>query len=280
MSTEKQRRTAPPIIIVTGGVGTSGEQVVNTVLAQFPEANVPVETIPSVREPEHIEEAVAQAAATGGTIVHTLVDAGLRRHMIDVADRRGVVALDLMGPLINRLEAVLGQAALGRPGFYRHLRRSYFDRIGAIEYAVAHDDGVKSEDWPDADILLIGVSRTGKTPLSMYLSVIGWKTANMPIVPQIPIPDELYELDRSQVIGLTMEVDRLVVFRRDRARRLGMPIHSDYASTLGVSKELNFARRVFRRGGFHVIDVTDKPVEASADEIIRYVEQMGKRPAR
>ncbi|MGC9350193.1 MAG: pyruvate, water dikinase regulatory protein [Anaerolineae bacterium] len=274
MSTEKQQPPAPPIIIVTGGVGTSGEQVVNTVLAQFQDATVPVEIIPSVRELAGIEDAVTQAEATRGTIVHTLVDAKLRHHMIEVANRRGVVALDLMGPLINRLETVLGQEALGRPGFYRHLRRSYFDRIGAIEYAVAHDDGVKPEDWSDADILLIGVSRTGKTPLSMYLSVIGWKTANMPIVPQIPIPDELYEVKRSRVIGLTMDVDRLVVFRRDRARRLGMPIHSDYASALGVSKELNFARRIFRRGGFYVLDVTDKPVEASADEVIRYMEQV------
>lgn len=271
MSTKRQRASVPPIIIVTGGVGTSGEQVVNTVLAQFPDAKVPVEVTSRVRRATEIDDTVAQAEATGGTIVHTLVDAELRRHMIEAAERRGVVALDLMGPLLERLAAVLGQEPLGRPGFYRHLHRSYFERVAAIEYAVDHDDGLNPEDWPDADILLIGVSRTGKTPLSMYLSVVGWKTANLPLVPQIPIPDALYDLDRSRVVGLTMDVDRLVAFRRERARRMGMPVYSTYASSRSVSEELSFARRVFRRGGFRVVDVTDKPVEASAEEVIKLV---------
>ncbi len=273
MPPERTTTSSPPIIIVSGGVGSSGEQVVNTVLAQFPDARVPVKIIPNIRQPSQIRDAVDQAQATGGTIVHTLVEADLRQHMIDYAARRGVVALDLMGSLLDRLEAVTGQKPLERPGYYRQLRRSYFDRVAAIEYAVAHDDGLKPEDWPDADILIIGVSRTGKTPLSMYLSVIGWRAANLPLVPQIPVPGDLYKLDRSRVIGLTMDVDRLVSFRRDRARRLGMPPDSDYASRLSVSKELNYARQIFRRGGFETLDVTDKTVEASADEIIRKVSQ-------
>ncbi|MGC9523254.1 MAG: pyruvate, water dikinase regulatory protein [Anaerolineae bacterium] len=273
MPAKQEVTSLPPIIIVSGGVGSSGEQVVNTVLAQFPDARVPVKIVPNIRQPSQIRDAVDQARATGGTIVHTLVEADLRQHMIDYAARRGVVALDLMGPLIDRLEAVTGQEALERPGYYRQLRRSYFDRIAAIEFAVAHDDGLKPEDWPDADILIIGVSRTGKTPLSMYLSVIGWKAANLPLVPQIPVPDDLFRLDQSRVIGLTMDVDHLVAFRRDRARRLGMSTDSDYASELSVAKELEFAHRVFRRGGFQVLDVTDRTVEASADEIIRKVSQ-------
>lgn len=271
MSTQVQRPHAPPIIIVSGGIGTSGETVVNTVLAQFPEARVPVEIVASVRRPDQIEEAVLRAQATGGTVVHTLVDADLRHHLVEFAGRRGVVAIDLMGPLLDRLAVVLGQIPLGRPGYYRLMHRTYFERIGAIEYAIAHDDGQKPEDWHEADILLLGVSRSGKTPLSMYLSVLGWKTANLPLVPEIPLPPELDEMDPSRVIGLIIDLDRLLAFRRDRIRLLGMATDSDYASPLAVSKELNLARRVYRRGGYHVVDVTDKTVEASADEIIRHI---------
>ncbi len=263
----------PSLIIVSGGVGTSAEQVVNTVLAQFPDVQVPVIILPSVRRPAQIEDAVRQARASGATIVHTLVDGELRQQLIETAARHDVPALDLMGPLLDRLTVVLGQAPLGRPGYYRQLHKSYFERVAAIEYAMAHDDGLRREDWPDADVVLIGVSRTGKTPLSIYLSVLGWKAANMPIVPQIPIPPELYRLDRRRVIGLTIDIDRLLGFRRQRTRLMGISTESDYARPAEVGRELALARQVYQRGGFHVVDVTDKPVEASADEIIKRLGQ-------
>lgn len=271
MATERSRTAPPPIIIVSGGVGSSGEQVVNTVLAQFPDADVPVDIFPHVREEADLREAVAQAKAEGGTIIHTLVETPLRHKMISLAKAEGVVAMDLMGPLIDHLTVVLGQVPLGRPGFYRHLHRSYFDRVAAIEYAMAHDDGRNRRDWPQADIVLIGVSRTGKTPLSMYLSVLGWKTANIPIVPEIPIPHDLYRIERSRVIGLTIDLDRVLAFRRQRRRLLGMPADSKYTQPGPVAEELELAYQVFRRGGFYVVDVTDKPVEASADEIMKRV---------
>jgi [pyruvate, water dikinase]-phosphate phosphotransferase / [pyruvate, water dikinase] kinase len=274
MATETRHSPVPPLIIVSGGTGTSGEQVVNTVLAQFPDAQVPVVILSSIRRPEQIEGAIAQAVATGGAIVHTLVDDDLRRQLIDRATRRGVVTLDLMGPLLAHLAHILNQAPLGRPGFYRQIHRTYFERVAAIEYAMAHDDGLNHQGWPDADVVLVGVSRTGKTPLSIYLSVLGWKAANMPLVPQIPIPPELYRLDRSRVIGLTIGVDRLLVFRRQRAQAMGLSSDASYAQPGEVARELAFARDVFQRGGFHVINVTERPVEASADEIIRRIGQV------
>jgi [pyruvate, water dikinase]-phosphate phosphotransferase / [pyruvate, water dikinase] kinase len=273
MSTHVQHAATPPLIIVSGGTGTSAEQVVNTVLAQFPNAEVPVVTIANVRQPPQVEDAVAQAQAAGGIIVHTMVDATLRHQLIGLAARRDVVALDLMGPLLDQLSNVLEQPPLGRPGFYRQLHRTYFQRVAAIEYAMAHDDGLKREDWPEADVVLIGVSRTGKTPLSIYLSVLGWKAANMPIVPQIPVPSELYKLGPSRVICLTIDVDRLLTFRRQRTRLLGISSESDYARPAEVSRELAFAREICRRGGFHTVNVTDKPVEASADEVIKRLGQ-------
>ncbi len=265
------RSTPPLILIVTGGVGTSGEQVVNTVLAQYQDIEVPVEIVKHVREVTELEEAVERAKALGGTIVHTLVDGELRAAMIALAEANHVVAFDLMGPLMARLTAVTGQEPLGRPGFYRHLRQDYFQRVAAIEYALAHDDGRNRQEWPEADVVLIGVSRSGKTPLSIYLSMLGWKAANMPIVPQIPIPPALYRLPRKRVIGLLIDLDRLLTIRRQRSRAMGMAGASNYTHPGKVQEELQLARQIYRRGRFHVIDVTHKPVEASADEIIKRI---------
>jgi [pyruvate, water dikinase]-phosphate phosphotransferase / [pyruvate, water dikinase] kinase len=267
----KERPEAPPIFVVSGGVGTSGEQVVNTILAQFHGVDVPVITIPSVRNTTQVTNAIAQAKAADGTIVHTLVDGELRTVLVRRAADEGVIALDLMGPLIEHLADILGQAPLGRPGFYRQLNATYFERVDAIEYAMAHDDGRKRQDWPEADVLLLGVSRTGKTPLSMYLAVLGWKAANLPLVPEISTPPEIYELDRSRVIGLTIDLDRLVTFRMRRARHMGMAAQSSYAHPGRIEEELRAAHQVFRRGRFHVINVTDIPVEASADEVIKQI---------
>lgn len=270
-----RQQTLSPIYIVSGGHGTSGEQVANTALAQFPDAAVPVIAIPNVRTLEQVEDAVARAGAHGGTLVHTLVDDTLRRRLAELAGERGVPAIDLMGPLLDRLIVITGQPPLGQPGLYRQLRRTYFDRVAAIEYTIAHDDGQKRADWPEADVVLVGVSRTGKTPLSIYLSVLGYKVANEPIVPGRPVPEELFGLEPKRVIGLTIDLERLIGVRRQRSSKLGAPAQWAYADPSGVVDELQTAQRIFRRGGFAVLDVTDKTVEATADEIIRRI----SRPA-
>ncbi|HNU74696.1 MAG TPA: pyruvate, water dikinase regulatory protein [Deltaproteobacteria bacterium] len=261
----------PPVFIVSGGAGTSGEQIVNTVLAQFPDNAVPVVTIGNVRLAGQIEEAVAQAKSAGGIIVHTLVDAELRRILIRLAGEQGVFEADLMGPLLERLADILGRAPLGRPGLYRALKREYFDRIGAIDYTMSHDDGQKPQDWAKADVLIIGVSRTGKTPMSVYLSVLGWKAANCPIIPRVPLPEELYRLDTSRVIGLTIDPDRLMMIRRQRMGRIGVSERTDYTDPSMLDEEMLAARKVFRSGGFSVINMTDRTIESGADEIIKRV---------
>lgn len=176
----------PPVFIVSGGAGTSGEQIVNTVLAQFPDNAVPVVTIGNVRLAGQIEEAVAQAKSAGGIIVHTLVDAELRRILIRLAGEQGVFEADLMGPLLEKLADILGRAPLGRPGLYRALKREYFDRIGAIDYTMSHDDGQRPQDWAKADVLIIGVSRTGKTPMSVYFPFSAGKRQTARLSPGCP----------------------------------------------------------------------------------------------
>lgn len=260
-----------PIFIVSGGVGFSGEQLVRTALAQFPDAEVPVILVPRVQQVEQLTEIVARAVNSDGTIVHTLVDATLRTHLLFLAAEQQVAAIDLIGPVLARLKSVLGQHPIGQPGRYREQHQSRFARVDAIEFALAHDDGQHPQGWTGADILLIGVSRVGKTPISIYLAVLGWKTANLPLVKEIPPPIELFQLDRRRVVGLTIDLDHLLSHRRQRQLRLGMPSWSPYTDPAAVCAELETAYQVCRQGGFQLVDVTDKPIELLADEITKHI---------
>lgn len=252
----------------------------HTVLAQFPDSRVPVITIGNVRQAEQIAQAVEEARSKGGTIVYTLVDRELNEVLVEMAAAAGVTAIDLMGPLLSHLAQVLGREPLGQPGLYRQLHKDYFDRVAAIEYTMAHDDGKDPAAWDRAEILLVGVSRTGKTPISLYLSVLGWKVANLPLVPGVSPPEELFRLDPRRVIGLTIEPGQLLLHRQQRQRRLGATIHSPYVDPETVFEELEEARRFFRKHGFAVIDVTDRPIESSADEVIRRISRFSKPPHR
>jgi [pyruvate, water dikinase]-phosphate phosphotransferase / [pyruvate, water dikinase] kinase len=278
MTTSRKRaaKTPPPLYVVSGGVGASGEQLVQTVLAQFPDHHMPVITVGNVRQVTQLKRVIAQVKQTGGTIAHTLVDDRLRATLIDLAHAEDVVAIDLMGQLLSRLESVLQRKALGQPGLYRQFHSAYYERVSAIEFAMAHDDGQHPTGWPQADIILTGVSRSGKTPLSMYLAVLGWKVANIPLVPEVPPPPEMFKLDRQRVIGLTIRPDQLIIFREQRYRQLGVPVPMDYVNPRRLGEEIQAALRVFKRGHFTVIDVTDKPIETSADEIIKLIESQQK----
>ncbi len=266
-----KRGAPPPVYIVSGGSGASGRLILETVLAQFPTLQVPVVVRNRVASLRQLERAVKDAAADGGTVVHTLVDNGLREAVIRLCGKHGVVTIDLMGPLLERVAESTGAKPLGQPGMYRKLRKDYFDRVEAIDFAVSHDDGKRPEDIPLADVVVIGVSRCGKTPLSMYLAVHGWKAANVPIVNGIPLPGELSQVDRRRVIGLVIEQQRLLEYRRKREERMGRAGMTDYSSPPAIFEELEAARRIYREYGFHVIDVTDKPIEITADEIVKYL---------
>jgi len=204
-------RKVLPIYIVSGGTGTSGEQLLHTVLVQFPGAQVKIHKIPGVSEGQQIEEVLTTAQDSDGFIVHTLVDADLRRTLMQRAHERRIPNVDLMGALVSRLADKLGQDPLAQPGLYHRLHRAYFERVEAIEFSIAHDDGQSLHDLHKAEIVLLGVSRAGKTPLSMYLSMLGWKVANIPLVPGIPVPKELAGVDRRRIIGLRIDHDQLLI---------------------------------------------------------------------
>jgi regulator of PEP synthase PpsR (kinase-PPPase family) len=159
---------------------------VRSVLAQFENASVPVVIVLHVRQTCQIEQIVAEAAARGGIVVHTLVDLHLRQSLLDAAQACRVPAFDMVGPLLDHIATTLDLIPLGQPGRYRQLHAASFARVEAIEWTLAHDDGAQPHEWPSAEIVLAGVSRAGKTPTSVYLAVLGWKVANVTLVPPLP----------------------------------------------------------------------------------------------
>ncbi len=276
-----ERSTPHPIFILSGGMGASAEQVLHTVLAQFPDSRVNITTIPNLRSPEQIQEALQHAQARQATVIYTLVDHELRDRARQLAEDLQISAIDLMGDLIEHLTLVLNARPLEQPGLYRRLNEAYFDRVSAIEYTMAHDDGQRPETWEEAEIVLVGASRVGKTPLSMYLSVLGWRVANIPLVPELGIPDGLGRIDWKRVIGLTIAPGQLLAFRRERQRRLGTRGPSDYIHPQKVFDELKLIEQLCRANGYTLLDVTDKPIETTADEILQLMDRrFGSHPRR
>ncbi|WP_119065762.1 pyruvate, water dikinase regulatory protein [Aggregatilinea lenta] len=258
----------PPVFIVSGGVGASGEQLVRTALAQFNSANVPIRIVPHVKTVGQLDAVVKEAMSTGGFIVHTLVDLQLRIALIEMARNRNVVAIDAIGQVLTTLAHMLGQSPLGQPGLYRQMREEQFRRIEAINFTIRHDDGLNAKELGDAEIVLLGVSRVGKTPLSMYLSTRGWKVANVPLIVDVTPPQELFEIDPRRVVGLTADPAVLLMWRLHRQSGLGLSRGSSYTDPDALQDEIDFAMRLYRQRQFSVVNVTDKPIEECSDEII------------
>ena len=259
------------VYVISGGAGVSGAQLVRTALAQFTGVDVPVVIVPNVHESDQLEQAVTQASADNAIIVHTLVARDLRTQLINLAQSRQLLEIDLMGQVLNLLTLRLRKEPLGEPGLYRKLREHDLKRIEAIEFAVDHDDGKRIEELPRAEIVLTGVSRSGKTPLSMFLSTMGWKVANVPLINGIEPPEILFEIDSRRVIGLTIEAGQLAAYRKRRQQHLGTFPGTPYTQPQELVNELEFAQRVFKRGLFARVDVTDKPIEESAREVVDHV---------
>jgi regulator of PEP synthase PpsR (kinase-PPPase family) len=265
---ETQHKKLPPIYIVSGGKGIAGEIMVQSTLIQFPDNRIPVVIVPDVITDEKLQAAVDQAKITGGIIVHTMVDTQMRNKLKQLCHEKGVKDIDMMGELSDYVSQLLGVEPVCVPGLYRKVNQQYFDRIASIEFTLSHDDGLNAHKIYDADVVLTGVSRVGKTPLSIYMAMFGWKVANIPIIPNMDPPSSLFEIDNRRVFGLTISADNLLDHRQKRAERYHREL-GNYATYAQIEQELEYAMRIFRKGGFTVVDVTHKPIELTANEIIR-----------
>jgi len=268
MKNDCQGNKTPPIYIVSGGKGLAGDAVVQSVLIQFPNNKVPVIIVPDVLDQEKMDDVIAKALVTKGVIVHTMVDPEARKMLIESCVKSEVKHFDLVGNLSDYLSELLNIRPISKPGLYRLSHMAYFKRVEAIDFTLKVDDGQNPERITQADIILTGVSRTGKTPLSVYLAMFGWKVANVPLIPGIKPPEELFQADPGRVFGLNISSVYLIAQRANRVKSLHMDEESDYINKRKVGEELEFARRVFERGGFTEILITNKPIESSANEIL------------
>lgn len=257
-----------PIYIVSGGKGLAGNNMVQSLLIQYPNNNVPVNIVPQVHEEKEIIELVLKAKSEGGVITHTLVDRRLRDFLKKICKENGVKQVDYMGKLADILDEKLRIPSLQSPGLYREINQQYYERIDAIEFTLNHDDGLRPNKLHHAEIVLTGVSRSGKTPLSVYLAMYGWKVANVPLVHGIDPPKELFEIDPNRVFGLSISSGQLISHRMKRLKSLENTENTSYVDERMVAQDLRHAHFVFEKGGFTIINVSNKPVETSANEIL------------
>ncbi|HXX70353.1 MAG TPA: pyruvate, water dikinase regulatory protein [Polyangiaceae bacterium] len=262
------------IDILSDSTGETAEKVVRAAMLQFPQSGVQVRLHPRVRTREAARPVLESASKDGALVVFTVVGPELREYLHSAANELKIEALDLIGSLIGKLGTFLDRQPINMPSGTLALTEDYFRRIEAVEFAVKSDDGKEPRNFRKADLVLCGVSRSSKTPLSTLLAQRGLKVANQPIVLGVPLPPELEEAPKDRVVGLTIELEQLLEIRKSRLKQLGMPMDASYGLREQVKAELEYARGIFEEHpAWPVIDVTGKAVEETAAIVLESLKQ-------
>lgn len=273
--------SSPTVYIISDGTGETASHMARAALVQFKQKDINIIRCKNIRTEDQVDALVDEVFQRKGFILHTVVSLTLRKKIETAANEKNINCVDLLGPLLEQLSAYLGveSESVATAGLLRKVDQRYFKRIEAIEYTVKHDDGKTLNRLEEADIILVGISRTSKTPLSIFLSHKGWKVANIPLVLGTQPPEELFQVDQRKIVGLTIDADNLRRIRRKRMEKFGQDPGSDYASIAHVQKELDFANEIFSKNKrWPVFDVTDRALEETAGEIIRVVATRLKLP--
>src|SRR5438067_912924 len=266
-------KVKPPVElhVVSDSTGETATRLVHALEAQFPDLEFEEIRHPRVETVDDLRLAVERAKGRPAVVIYTLVEPELREEMRTLCRRARLHYCDLLGHPIDAVARVSGMSAKMTPGSRPPLNTQYFKRMEAIEFAVRFDDGV-GRGLADADIVLVGVSRTSKTPLSIYLGYLGHKAANVPVVKGIEPPPALFEIDQRKIVGLTINADRLAEIRRARVRTMGAR-NRQYAELKEVYDELEVAEKLHRRLGCPVIDISELSIEEAAHRVLRVVEE-------
>ena len=258
------------VFILADGTGETAEKVASAALTQFRSIEVETKSFTRVRSKIEIREVMERAAKVGGFVLFTVIDPEHREHILSLAKELEVEAVDLIGALVVRLSSYLGASPLLAPGIQHQLDEEYFRRIEAVEFAVKNDDGQAPHNLHRADMVLIGLSRTCKTPLSMYLAHKGLKVANVPLVPDVPPPPELFQIDHEKIYALIIDLNSLARVRSERLKHLGLPPDAEYAAREHIARELRWCREFYaRHPTWPIIDTSGRAVEETAAEMTR-----------
>lgn len=256
------------VYVVSDSVGETAEFVVKAVATQFDVGHVEIRRNSYVEEMEDIEDVITLAKRSHSIIAYTLVIPVLKEYLDTRAKEEGIYAVDLLHPLMDAFRHKLNRVPNEKPGLMRKLDEDYYRRIEAIEFAVKYDDGRDPRGILRADIVLIGISRTSKTPLSMYLAHKRYKVANVPLVPEVPPSEELFKIPRGNCVGLIISPEKLNIIRKERLKSLGLASQAHYASFERILEELDYAEKIMKRVGCPIIDVSNKAVEETASLIL------------
>lgn len=254
--------------LLSDSTGETLEAIAKAALAQFEGADVNRHFWPMVRSQQHLDRIMGDIASNPGLVFYTMASTELRGKLVERCRALGLPVVSVLDSAVAALESALGQHPRARPGRQHMMDEAYFARVDAIQFTIAHDDGVMWEDWEEADILLAGVSRSSKTPTSIYLANRGFKVANIPIVVESPPPTALFGLKHPLVVGLTTAPDRLIQVRRNRLLSLNQAPETAYVDQDRVAREVQYARRMFADNDWPVIDVTRRSIEETAAAVI------------
>ncbi len=261
----------PIVYIVSDSIGDTAEFVVKAVASQFDSGNVDMRRVPFVENKAQIQDVFKEASDCNAIIAYTLVVPELRKAMEQEALNHGICTADILGSLMGAFSRVTCREPSLEPGMVRQLDEAYFKRVAAVEFAVKHDDGKDPRGLTQAEVVLVGISRTSKTPLSMYLAHQGIMVANLPLVPEVEPPEELYWIPSEKIIGLVINPGQLREIRQERLKALGLDDDADYVNVERIEEELVYARRVMKKVGCTVFDVSSKAVEEVANRIIQVI---------
>ncbi len=259
--------------LVSDSTGETLEAVAKACLAQFENAEAIKHFWPMIRSERQLDKVIEAILEKPGLVLFTLVNSLSRDRLQARLSALRMPAVSVLDPVLEIFGAFIGESAKGAPGKQHAMDAAYFRRIDAVHYTMAHDDGVGTDNLEEADIVLVGISRTSKTPTSIYLANRGYKTANVPLVPQVAPPAEIFQLQKPLVVGLTTAPERLIAVRRNRLRAMNQQTDTDYVDDSKVTAEIQAARRLFSQQDWPVIDVTRRSIEETAAEIINLFNQ-------
>ncbi|MGE5673903.1 MAG: pyruvate, water dikinase regulatory protein [Mycobacterium leprae] len=261
---------SPILFIVSDSVGETADLVARAAVSQFP-SNVEFRRFPMVDDPATVREVVESARQQSTLIVYTIIVPEVRAEMKRLTEQYGIPAVDIMGPMLDGLAKVMDRAPKLEPGAMHRLDEDYFRKVEAVEFAVKYDDGKDPRGFLRADVVLLGVSRSSKTPVSMYMAHRRFKVANLPLVPEVSLPKELFQVPARKIVGLRCAPDKLHDIREERVRTIGLRSDANYSKMERILEELEYAEEVFKKVGCPVIDVTNKAVEETAVRVLEII---------
>lgn len=273
MNTESPKtETGLTIFVLSDGTGETADQMIKAALVQYVRDGLKIIRYKNVRNEAQVASVFEEAHQLRAVLVYTVVSDNLRIFIQKLSEQSGVPSVDLLGPLLGLLSQFLPKDPHSQPGLFHQVNEYYFRRIEAIEFTVKHDDGRYADNLVEADIILVGLSRTSKTPLSIYLSYKGWKVANVPVVKGIALPEKLFQVDQRKIVGLIIDAETLCHIRRERLIKMGEDPSGEYASLDHVIDEIEWCKDIYRKNRrWPVFDVTGKALEETAAEVEKVI---------